>query len=57
MAGTRSVAGTRSFYIESKRYDFFLEGGKGLSSVKLFEWGKYRLNSVFTGKEGARWLE
>ena len=57
MAGTRSVAGTRSFYIESKRYDFFLEKGKGPSSVKLFERGKYRLNSVFTGKEGARWLE
>ena len=58
MAGTMSVgAGTRSFYIESKRYDFFMEEGKGPSSVKLFERGKYRLNSVFTGKEGARWLE
>jgi hypothetical protein len=57
MAGTRSVAGTRSFYIESKRYDFFVEGGKGPSSVKLFERGQYRMNSVFTGKEGARWLE
>jgi hypothetical protein len=56
MAEIRSGTGTRSFYIESKRYDFVVEGGRGPSSVKLFERGHHRMNSVFTGKEGARWL-
>ena len=33
-----------------------MEGG-GTSSVQLFTRGKYMMNSIFTGKEGARWLE
>ena len=51
------MAGTRSFHIESKRFDLVMEGGGGISSVKLFERGRYRMKSVFVGKEGARWVE
>jgi hypothetical protein len=49
------MGGTRSFRIESKRFDLVMEVGSTVP-VKLFERGKYHMCLVFIGKEGARWL-
>ena len=44
------------FFIESKLFQLVVEEGGNFFSLKIFEWGKYYMQSVFMGKSAAIWL-
>jgi hypothetical protein len=50
-----SMGTIRSFRIEAKRFDIYLEVGN-TKQVKIKESGKQHVNSVYLSKDGVRWL-
>ena len=50
------MVGFRSFFIESKLFQLVVEEGGNFYSLKIFEWGKYYMQSVFLGKSPTRWV-
>ena len=50
------MGGFRSFFIESKLFQLAVEEGRNFYSLKIFEWGKYYMQSVFMGKSAALWV-
>ena len=50
------MGGFCSFFVESKFFQSVVEGGGCYFSLWIFEWGKYFMKSVFTGKSAAQWL-
>ena len=48
-----SMGGFRSFFIESKLFQLVVEEGGNFYSLKIFEQGKYYMQSVFMGKSVA----
>ena len=50
------MGGFRNFFIESKLFQLVVEEGGNFFSHKIFEWGKYYMQSVFMGKSAAIWL-
>ena len=50
------MGGFRSFFIESKLFQLVVEEGGNFFSLRIFERGKYFMQSVFMGKNAARWL-
>ena len=44
------------FFIESKLFQLVVEEGGNFFSLKIFEWGKYYMQSVFMGKSAVIWL-
>ena len=44
------------FFIESKLFQLVVEEGGNFFSLKIFELGKYYMQSVFMGKSAAIWL-
>ena len=49
------MGGFRSFFIESKLFQLVIEEGGNFFSLKIFERGKYYMESVFMGKSAALW--
>ena len=49
------MGGFRSFFIESKLFQLVIEEGGNFFSLKIFERGKYYMQSVFMGKSAALW--
>ena len=47
------MGGFRSFFIESKLFQLVVEEGGNFYSLKIFEQGKYYMQSVFMGKSVA----
>ena len=50
------MGGFRSFFIESKLFQLVVEEGGNFYSLKIFEQGKYYMQSVFMGKSIALWV-
>ena len=50
------MGGFRSFFIESKLFQLVVEEGGNFFSLKIFEWGKDYMQSVFMGKSAALWI-
>ena len=50
------MGGFRSFFIESKLFQLVVEEGGNFYSLKIFEQGKYYMQSVFMGKSAALWV-
>ena len=50
------MGGFRSFFIESKLFQLVAEEGGNFFSLKIFEGGKYYMQSMFMGKSAALWL-
>ena len=50
------MGGFCSFFIESKLFQLVVEEGGNFFSLKIFEWGKYYMQSVFMGKSAALWI-
>ena len=50
------MGGFRSFFIESKLFQLVVEEGGNFFSLKIFEWGKYYMQSVFMGKNATLWI-
>ena len=50
------MGGFRSFFIKSKLFQLVVEEGGNFFTLKIFERGKYFTQSVFMGKNAARWL-
>ena len=50
------MGGFRSFFIESKLFQLVVEEGGNFFSLRIFERGKYFMQSVFMGRNAARWL-
>ena len=50
------MGGFRSFFIESKFFQLVVEEGGNFFSLRIFERGKYFMQSVFMGKNATRWL-
>ena len=48
------MGGVRSFFIESKLFQVE-EGGRNFS-LRIFEWSRYFMKSIFMGKKVAHWL-
>ena len=48
--------GFQSFFIESKLFQLGVEEGGNFFSLKIFEWGKYYMQSVFMGKNATLWI-
>ena len=49
------MGGFRSFFIEYKLFQLVIEEGGNFFSLKIFERGKYYMQSVFMGKCAALW--
>ena len=49
------MGGFHSFFIESKLFQLVVEEGGNFFSLKIFERGKYYMQSVFMGKSAALW--
>ena len=49
------MCGICSFFIESKLFQLVVEEGGSFFAVRIYERGKYFMNSVFTGKKAAQW--
>ena len=50
------MGGFRSFFIESKLFQLVDEEGGNFFSLKIFERGKYYMQSVFMGKSATLWI-
>ena len=50
------MGGFCSFFIESKLFQLVVEEGGNFFSLKIFEWGKDYMQSVFMGKSAALWI-
>ena len=50
------MGGVRSFFLESKHFQFVLEEGGRFFRLQIFERGKFCMRSVFLGKNAAFWL-
>ena len=50
------MGGFRSFFIASKLFQLVVEEGGNFFSFKIFEQGKYYMQSVFMGKSAALWI-
>ena len=50
------MGGSRSFFIESKLFQLVVEEGGNFFSLRIFERGKYFMQSVFMSKNAAQWL-
>ena len=50
------MGGIRSFFIEFKLFQLVVEEGGIFFSLRIFEWGKHFMKSVFMGKNAALWL-
>ena len=50
------MGGFQSFFIESKLFQLVVEEGGNFFSLKIFEWGKYYMQSVFMGKNATLWI-
>ena len=50
------MGGFRSFFIESKLFQLVVEEGGNFFSLKIFDRGKYYMQSVFMGKSAALWI-
>ena len=50
------MGGFRSFFIESKLFQLVVEEGGNFFSLRIFERGKYYMQSVFMGKSAALWV-
>ena len=50
------MGGFRSFFIESKLFQLVVEEGGNFFFLKIFERGKYYMQSVFMGKSAALWI-
>ena len=49
------MGGVRSFFIESKLFQLVVEEGGWYFSLRIFEWSRYFMKSVFMGKKVAQW--
>ena len=47
------MGGFRSFFIESKLFQLVVEEGGNFFSLRIFERGKYFMQSVFMGRNAA----
>ena len=50
------MGGFQSFFIKSKLFQLVVEEGGNFFSLKIFEWGKYYMQSVFMGKSATLWI-
>ena len=50
------MGGFRSFFIACKLFQLVVEEGGNFFSFKIFEQGKYYMQSVFMGKSAALWI-
>ena len=50
------MGGSRCFFIESKLFQLVVEEGGNFFSLRIFERGKYFMQSVFMSKTAAQWL-
>ena len=50
------MGGFQSFFIKSKLFQLVVEEGGNFFSLKIFERGKYYMQSVFMGKSAALWI-
>ena len=50
------MGGFRSFFIESKLFQLVVEEGGNFFSLRIFERGKYFMQSIFMGRNAAWWL-
>ena len=50
------MGGFCSFFIESKFFQLVVEEGGHYFLLRIFEWGKYFMKSIFMGKSVAHWL-
>ena len=47
------MGGFRSFFIESKLFQLVVEEGGNFFSLRIFEQGKYFMQSIFMGRNAA----
>ena len=50
------MGGFCSFFLESKFFQLVVEEGGRFFSLRIFEWSRYFMKSVFMGKNRAQWL-
>ena len=50
------MGGIRSVFIEFKLFQLVVEEGGNFFSLRIFEWGKHFMKSVFMGKNAVLWL-
>ena len=50
------MGGFCSFFIKSKLFQLMVKEGGNFFSLRIFERGKYFMQSVFMGRNATRWL-